>query len=205
MRCHEVEAKLMRFVDDRLIAAEARKVDAHLDVCPRCRRIYADEVELCAAFHAEGLDPAGEELMQGVMDRVRAVDEARAASPAPVVAIRPTAVALLGAAAAVALLALWGMGSPTLEGWTGAPWARGLAEQLGTPVRSALSSLGAAGTLLDDTAARAASWMRTASEAAGASAGGQSVSWAAACAAALVVCVGLVSKVRTGWTEERRS
>jgi hypothetical protein len=205
MRCHEVEAQLMRFVDDRLPAATARKVDAHLDVCRRCRQVYAEEVELCATFHAEGLDPVGDELVQGVMARVETVEAARTLRHAPVVPIRPAAGAALAVAAAAAVLVLWQAGGPTWSHWSHAAWTGELGARSSTLTRAGWDALRSVGTLLETATQTAGQLMSGAWGEVGTASGGETMILAAATtAAALVMCVGLVSKVRSTWAEERR-
>ena len=72
MRCDEVEAVMMRFVDDRLDEPEAAAVDAHLDVCRRCRKLYAGEVEMVGVFAPLVERESAESLLPEVMAQVRA-------------------------------------------------------------------------------------------------------------------------------------
>jgi anti-sigma factor RsiW len=106
MRCAEVEGCTMRYLDGRLERRRARLLEAHLEVCPRCRRSYAEEVELAAVFHAEAKLGLGADLVEAVMgeiadqagSRPRAVREPPAIRPLGLAALAAALVALLGGA-----------------------------------------------------------------------------------------------------------
>lgn len=114
MRCADVERCTMRYVDGRLTPSEARRVSAHLDVCPRCREAYAEEVELVAVFHGAREPRPDAELCAEVTRRVeKAAAAARPSSPA---AQASWARGLLLAAAAFAGVLLLALREGTLAG-----------------------------------------------------------------------------------------
>jgi predicted anti-sigma-YlaC factor YlaD len=110
MRCDEVENRMMRFVDERLDPETSRKVEAHLSVCPLCRRVYAEEVEMVAVFHASPPEPAPAQLVGDVMQGIETVSVRRSG-----LRFRPWTLVLFGAALVGAGVGTWSWGSTS---WT---------------------------------------------------------------------------------------
>lgn len=204
MRCDEVESLLMRYVDGRLPPARAESVDTHLDVCPRCRRTYAEEVELVAAFHADGLHPAGDALVQDVMRQVQTLPGGAGSGAHTVVRIRSGAVAALAAAAAVALVLVWQSGAAWWAGWTTSGAVGEAAVRLSGWQHATAAAAATLGSAVDETSR----WVRRLVGAGEAVVGTVShehhLLIGALTAAAAVACVWLVGAFRNRLSKEMR-
>ena len=107
MQCPDVETRMMRYLDGRLGPEQARRLDAHLEVCPRCRRSYAEEVELVAVFHAEAGRQPEADLVQSVMGELGLQTEPQRRAAREVVGVRPLGLAVLGAALLALVVSAW--------------------------------------------------------------------------------------------------
>jgi hypothetical protein len=115
----------------------------------------------------------------------------------------------LAAAAAAALLALWQAGGPAWASWSHTAWTGELGARSGPLTQAGLDALRSVGAVLEtiETVIRTATQLAVGAwSEVGAESGDETTILAAATTAvALLVCVGLVSKVRSTWAEERKS
>jgi anti-sigma factor RsiW len=70
MRCDEVKRSMMSYIDGKMPRHQVDKIERHLEVCPLCRRAYADDVEMIAAFRTETSGYAGPFFVDDVMKRI---------------------------------------------------------------------------------------------------------------------------------------
>lgn len=111
MEHHEIEELLGAYALDAVDESEAQEVEAHLEVCPRCRAEVESHRE-AAAFLSQGGDAP-----EGIWDRIAseleetpppiAIERFRSSAPAPPArGVSPRAVALLSAAAVLVIALL---------------------------------------------------------------------------------------------------
>ena len=76
-RCERYTALLSVRLDEELTEQEERELEAHLAVCPACRAWESQLAAIHSAFPQVEEVPAPEGFAQGVMDRVRASEDAK--------------------------------------------------------------------------------------------------------------------------------
>ncbi len=76
-RCERYTALLSVRLDEELTEREERELEAHLAVCPACRAWESQLAAIHSAFPQVEEVPAPEGFAQGVMDRVRASEDAK--------------------------------------------------------------------------------------------------------------------------------
>ena len=76
-RCERYTALLSVRLDEELTEREERELEAHLAVCPACRALESQLAAIHSAFPQVEEVPAPEGFAQGVMDRVRASEDAK--------------------------------------------------------------------------------------------------------------------------------
>ena len=82
-RCERFEELLSQRLDQPLPPEEERELEDHLAHCPSCRALAADLEQLCGQFACLEELPAPEGFVQGVMDRIRALEPEQAPAETP--------------------------------------------------------------------------------------------------------------------------
>lgn len=110
--CEHFMELLSQSLDGPLSQSDQQALQQHLDACPECRLLSQQLFEIQNEFHTwEEQDvPAG--FTEGIMDRIRALEEA----PKVVPLWKHPQVKLLGSIAACALICvgIWRMGTPNV-------------------------------------------------------------------------------------------
>ncbi len=197
MRCPQIEAKLLGYIGGRLGADEGAKVDEHLEICPRCRRRYQDEVELFAVLRAPVQGLAGEGFAEATLRRIAKAEAQPVARGVEPVRVRWQAVAAMAAALLAVGLALGWAGWPPVAVEAGGPgWERARAAWLAW--LEGVAALGRA-------AAEAGAWIDASWAVTTSAAGGHGTVIAAGTALAMAACAALVAATRKTLSEEMRS
>lgn len=117
--CDRYEALLSQSLDGPLAVEDRQALDAHLDQCPQCRALAAQFDEIRAGFADFEEQEVPAHFAQGVMDKIRALEE-----PTKVIPLwRKPQVRALGSLAACAVLCAGLLRADLFPAKSGAPEA----------------------------------------------------------------------------------
>ncbi len=107
MRCEDVRDRQMLWIDGRLPDRDREAIRRHLDACPRCREVFADEVEWTSLFGGTPEGIAGAGFVDGVFERIEPPRRAPVPALAPAGAPRVDSPAVRRVTRRVAAAALF--------------------------------------------------------------------------------------------------